>query len=165
MFSNVTIFHILKNENYELCFLACFFIDEIMTGKNYDRKKKACQIWANTVMRLCWFFSCGSRQIQAASKTMCQKIMWSQFPPNLSCLQNNLLENVVEVLVGTRSTLFSGGLFWGRFLLDLIKKVFLALVLGTNWCTSISTTGPIYTESSNFYAKLNVSNLNVMKLY
>ncbi len=40
MFSNVTIFHILKNENYELCVLAGFFVDEIMTGKNYDRKKK-----------------------------------------------------------------------------------------------------------------------------
>jgi hypothetical protein len=37
---NVTIFHILKNENYELCFSAGFFVDEIMTGKNYDRKKK-----------------------------------------------------------------------------------------------------------------------------
>jgi hypothetical protein len=40
VFLNVTIFHILKNENYELCFSAGFFIDEIMTGKNYDRKKK-----------------------------------------------------------------------------------------------------------------------------
>jgi hypothetical protein len=38
--------------------------------------------------------------------------MWSQFPPNLSCLQNNLLENNVEALAGTRSTLFSGRLFW-----------------------------------------------------
>ncbi len=40
MFLNVTIFHILKNENYEICFSAGFFVDEIMTGKNYDRKKK-----------------------------------------------------------------------------------------------------------------------------
>ena len=40
VFLSVTIFHILKNENYELCFLAGFFVDEIMTGKNYDRKKK-----------------------------------------------------------------------------------------------------------------------------
>jgi hypothetical protein len=31
----------------------------------------------------------------AASKTICQKIMWSQFPQNLSCLQNNLSENNV----------------------------------------------------------------------
>jgi hypothetical protein len=30
------------------------------------------------------------------SKTIRRKIMWSQFPPNLSCLQNNLLENNVE---------------------------------------------------------------------
>ncbi len=29
-------------------------------------------------------------------------------------------------------------------------------------CTTISTTGPIYAKSSDFYAKLNVSNLNVM---
>ncbi len=34
-----------------------------------------------------------------------------------------------------------------------------------NWCTTISTTGPIYAKSSNFYAKLNVSNLNVTNLY
>ncbi len=31
--------------------------------------------------------------------------------------------------------------------------------------TTISTTGPIYVKSSDFYAKLNVSNLNVMNLY
>jgi hypothetical protein len=31
--------------------------------------------------------------------------------------------------------------------------------------TNISTTGPIYAKSSNFYAKLNVSNLNVTDLY
>jgi hypothetical protein len=29
-------------------------------------------------------------------KTIRQKIMWSQFPPNLSRLQNNLPENNVE---------------------------------------------------------------------
>jgi hypothetical protein len=40
VFSNVTIFHILKNEKYELFFSAGFFIDKIMTGKNYDRKKR-----------------------------------------------------------------------------------------------------------------------------
>jgi hypothetical protein len=37
-----------------------------------------------------------------------------QFPPNLSCHQNNPPENNVENLAGTRSTLFSGGLFWDR---------------------------------------------------
>ncbi len=31
--------------------------------------------------------------------------------------------------------------------------------------TTISTTGPIYAKSSNFYAKLNVSNLNVTNLF
>ncbi len=40
VFSSVTISHILKNENYELCFLAGFFVDQIMTGKNYNHKKK-----------------------------------------------------------------------------------------------------------------------------
>ncbi len=45
--------------------------------------------------------------------------MWNQFPPNLSCLQNNPPENNVEDLVGTRSNLFSGRLFWDQFLLDL----------------------------------------------
>ncbi len=42
-----------------------------------------------------------------------------QFLPNLSCLQNDLSENNVEDLAGTRFTLFSSGLFWDRFLLDL----------------------------------------------
>jgi hypothetical protein len=32
------------------------------------------------------------------SKTIHRKIMWSQFPPNLSCLQNNPPENNVEPL-------------------------------------------------------------------
>jgi hypothetical protein len=40
VFLSVTIFHILKIENYELCFLANFFVDQITTEKNYDRKKK-----------------------------------------------------------------------------------------------------------------------------
>jgi hypothetical protein len=31
-----------------------------------------------------------------ASKTIRGKIMWSQFPPNLSCLQNNPPDNNVE---------------------------------------------------------------------
>jgi hypothetical protein len=45
--------------------------------------------------------------------------MWNQFPPNLSCLQNNPPENNVEDLAGTPFTLFSSGLFWDQFLLDL----------------------------------------------
>jgi hypothetical protein len=32
MFLSVTISHILKNENYELCFLAGFFVDQFTTG-------------------------------------------------------------------------------------------------------------------------------------
>jgi hypothetical protein len=42
-----------------------------------------------------------------------------QFPPNLSCLQNNPPENNVDDLTGTRFTLFLSGLFWDQFLLDL----------------------------------------------
>jgi hypothetical protein len=42
-----------------------------------------------------------------------------QFPPNLSCLQNKPQENNVEDLAGTHFTLFSSGLFWDRFLVDL----------------------------------------------
>ncbi len=33
VFSSVTIFHVLKNENYELCFLAGFFVNQNLTGK------------------------------------------------------------------------------------------------------------------------------------
>jgi hypothetical protein len=41
VFLSVTILsHISKNENYELCILAGFFVDQITTGKNYDRKKR-----------------------------------------------------------------------------------------------------------------------------
>ncbi len=40
VFSSVTISHILRNENSELCFLAGFFVDQITTRKNYDHKKK-----------------------------------------------------------------------------------------------------------------------------
>jgi hypothetical protein len=35
-----------------------------------------------------------------------------QFPPNPSCLQNNPPENNVEDLAGSRFTLFLSGLFW-----------------------------------------------------
>ncbi len=33
VFLSVTIFHTLKNKNYDLCFLAGSFVDQIMTGK------------------------------------------------------------------------------------------------------------------------------------
>ncbi len=39
VFLSVTIFHILKNENYELCFSANFFVDQITTGKIMTGKK------------------------------------------------------------------------------------------------------------------------------
>ncbi len=52
-----------------------------------------------------------------------RKIMWNQFLPNLSCLQNNPPENNMEDLAGTCSTLFSSELFWDRFLLDLRSRV------------------------------------------
>ena len=50
VFSSVTIVHILKNENYELCFLANFFTDQITTGKNYDRKERYCVSFLASVL-------------------------------------------------------------------------------------------------------------------
>jgi hypothetical protein len=50
VFSSVTIFHILKNENYELCFLTNFFVHQITTGKNYKRKKRTVLVfWASVL--------------------------------------------------------------------------------------------------------------------
>ncbi len=41
VFSSVTILsHISKNENYELCISAGFFVDQNTTEKKYDRKKR-----------------------------------------------------------------------------------------------------------------------------
>ncbi len=181
VFSSVAIFHILKNENYELCFLAGFFVDEIMMGKNYDRKKKLlCQfIWfcGEIVFCITYVYVCTQCTIQ-------QSVFLLWFPPYLSRLQSNPPESNVEPvptksepgylrfsgswlhiifqrivleaaqiwqelaphyfsadcfggsseLVGTGSTLFSGGLFWRqlrRIVLGLIsfrlKKFF--------WCS------------------------------
>jgi hypothetical protein len=39
VFLSVTISHILKNENYELCFSVGFFVDQITTGKITTGKK------------------------------------------------------------------------------------------------------------------------------
>ncbi len=50
VFLSVTIFHILKNENYELCFLANFFVDQITTGKNYRRKKRYVLVFLASVL-------------------------------------------------------------------------------------------------------------------
>ena len=57
VFSSVTISHILKNENYELCFLAGFFLDEIMTGKKIRQEKKSTMLvnlvlWGNSF----WYY-------------------------------------------------------------------------------------------------------------
>ncbi len=52
VFLSVTISHILKNENYEQCFLAGFFVDQIMTGKNYNQKKKSTVIWPSVGINL-----------------------------------------------------------------------------------------------------------------
>ncbi len=45
------------------------------------------------------------------------------------------------------------------------KKKYSSRLSGGCGITTISTTGPIYAKSSDFYAKLNVSNLNVTNLY
>ncbi len=56
VFSSVTIFHILKNENYELCFLANFFVHQITTGKNYKRKKRYCVSFFGECSRMSPYF-------------------------------------------------------------------------------------------------------------
>ncbi len=59
VFLSVTIFHILKNENYELCFLANFFVDQITTGTNYDREKRDCVSFYGQCFRMSPYFICG----------------------------------------------------------------------------------------------------------
>jgi hypothetical protein len=58
VFLSVTICHILKNENYELCFFANFFVDQITTGKNYDRKKRYCVSFLGQCSRMLTYFIC-----------------------------------------------------------------------------------------------------------
>ena len=57
MFSSVTISHILKNENYKVCFfLAGFFVNQIKTGKNYDHKKRYSRLavdWNKSQITVC----------------------------------------------------------------------------------------------------------------
>jgi hypothetical protein len=50
VFSSVTIFHIMKNENYELCFLTNFFVNQITTGKNYEMEKKTVLVFLASVL-------------------------------------------------------------------------------------------------------------------
>jgi hypothetical protein len=54
VFLSVTIFHILKKENYELCFLTNLFVDQITTGKTYEKEKKDCvsfwQLFSNVTI-------------------------------------------------------------------------------------------------------------------
>jgi hypothetical protein len=53
---SVTISHILKNENYELCFLAGFFFGQITTGKHYDLKKRYSHLavsWKKSQLTVC----------------------------------------------------------------------------------------------------------------
>ncbi len=69
VFLSVTIFHILKNENYELCFLANFFVDQITTGIFGI-------IFILSVQFSSQFFCCCFPHIWAASKTTRQKIMF-----------------------------------------------------------------------------------------
>ncbi len=63
VFLSVTIFHILKNENYELCFSANFFIDQITTGKSYDRKKRYCVSFFGQCCQMSPYFICWKMKI------------------------------------------------------------------------------------------------------
>ncbi len=58
VFLSVTIFHTLKNENYELCFLVNFFVDQITTGKKYNRKKRYCVSFIGQCSRMSPCFIC-----------------------------------------------------------------------------------------------------------
>jgi hypothetical protein len=57
VFLSVTILsHILKNENYELCISAGFFVDQITTGKKYDQKKRYSHLavgWNKSQITVC----------------------------------------------------------------------------------------------------------------
>ncbi len=89
MFSSVTIFHILKNKHYELCFLAGFFINGIMTRKKYDRKKSYYVSFIGSVGKQFLVL-----RTYLVYNTVVSFLLW--FPPYLSCLQNNPPENNVE---------------------------------------------------------------------
>jgi hypothetical protein len=86
VFSSVTIFHILKNENYELCFLAGFFVNQTTTGKNYDRKKgwpDDCTFFFTVVI----FSGCNLNPLKnIAGQTTVRFFSVVTFPPNLSRL-------------------------------------------------------------------------------
>ncbi len=56
VFLSVTIFHNLKNENYEQCFITNFFVDQITTGKNYERKKRTVLVFLASVLE-CYHIS------------------------------------------------------------------------------------------------------------
>ncbi len=83
------IFHILKNENYQLYFLAGFFVAEIMTGKYYDRKKKE---------HVSLFGSVGKQLLVLFTYLVYNTVVrfFVVVSPYLSCLQNNPPENNVE---------------------------------------------------------------------
>ncbi len=51
VFSSVTISHILKNENYELCLLVGSFVDQIMTGKK--RYSRVAVGWNESQITVC----------------------------------------------------------------------------------------------------------------
>jgi hypothetical protein len=51
VFLSVTIVHILKNENYELCFLANFFVDQITTEKIMTGKKGTLSVFLASVLK------------------------------------------------------------------------------------------------------------------
>ncbi len=161
VFSSVTIFHILKNENYELCFLANFFVGQITTGKNYKRKKRYCVSFFGECSQMSPYFifwkmksmSYFFRQVSSLIKLWPEKIttgkkgtpnlsrysyvvasvflLW--FLPNLSCFQDNPPENNVEP-VPAKSELppkQSFGKKCGSFGGNSLHIIFRRIVLGS----------------------------------
>ncbi len=162
VFLSVTIFHILKNENYELCFLANFFVDQITTGKNYKRKKgnvlvflasvlechhisyfEKWKLWAMFFGRFLHWWNYDWKKLRQEKKgtpnlsrynyvVVLVFLLW--FPPNLSCLQNNPPENNVEP-VPAKSELppkQSFGKLCGSFGGNSLHIIFRRIVLGSS---------------------------------
>jgi hypothetical protein len=86
VFSSVTISHILKNENYEPYFLAGFFVNQITTGKNYDRKKRLAR-GLYLIFLVVIFSDCNLNPLKnIAGQTTVGFFLVVTFSPNLSRL-------------------------------------------------------------------------------
>jgi hypothetical protein len=78
VFSSVTISHILKNEKYELCFSACFFVDQITTRKIMTGKKGTV-VWPSVEIKISYnHLSCQNTNTNYHRKYYGQKKRYSR---------------------------------------------------------------------------------------